>query len=123
MFQRKQYTLNIGLDRNDGGATNNPDAILAKLRYQLGRHAVKLHEIKTVEHAKGAESTLIVGVYTDLAFTLAIWTEQACLEWAQDCIAVYDHHACHGKLVGPMAAEWGPFNLAYFHFAKGDWTK
>lgn len=32
----------------------------------------------------------------------------------QDCIAVYCRDLGRGELIGPRAAEWGPFNPEYF---------
>lgn len=37
----------------------------------------------------------------------------------QDCIAVYRPKTKGGALIGPKAAEWGPFNPSYFFDLDG----
>jgi hypothetical protein len=37
----------------------------------------------------------------------------------QDCIAIYDPCYCMGNLLGPKAAEWGPFNPEFFILPDG----
>jgi hypothetical protein len=37
----------------------------------------------------------------------------------QDCIAVWHADEAYGDLIGPKAAEWGPFNPEFFILPDG----
>lgn len=34
----------------------------------------------------------------------------------EDCIAAYNHDSRKGRLIGPKAYDWGPFNIDLFTF-------
>lgn len=98
--------LNIGLAR-DG----QPDLNLADIVRALSRSGIGIFSLDC--RRSDTEMTAIVTLPGSLGLTkaddIARWLDQ-------DCIAQYDADSNTGRLVGPKAEAWGPFNLDYFLF-------
>lgn len=105
--------LNIGLDVQ---ATRTLAAhvalqIVAANDFRVGRHAVIQSD---------TEPTLVVevGVFD---FPALAWEKlkQISIDLHQDCVAAYNPTSGKGALIGPKAADWGPFNPAFFFLLDG----
>lgn len=101
-------TLNIGLWRNDDGPQMviDPKDILAWLRSKGVRIAAC-----RVAIALNGEPTLAIrtapGLIAKTAYRLAE-------TFGQDAVAVWWPTTAWGELVGPRAADWGPFDRSRF---------
>lgn len=95
--------INIGMDVNDGGLPIGPAIIRRALR---NAGAVVLNDTC---HVSDSEPTFVARLAAplpaDVAYALS-------MELRQDCIA--QAVGLSGKLHGPKAAAWGPFNPDYF---------
>lgn len=107
------FILNIGLKSDTLGD------ISVALAKQMLWAADLLIKIETVVQSD-TEPTLVVMVTSinGPAFTLAN-LRQLAIDLGQDCIAVYRPQVGRGALIGPKAAEWGPFNPQYFFLLDG----
>lgn len=113
--------LNIGLARNDGAPDNGVLRVVASLN-EYGFKIVS-GEVHEVTHEKGVERTLVVAVaYQHHEQYIPAALNSLSRHLAQDCIAigyVDDNDSIRGgDLYGPLAAEWAPFNPAYFVLPK-----
>ena len=72
-----------------------------------------LADLRIVESSP--ESTLVVSLHA----LDSIRPHDIAVEFAQDCIAVYDLLHREGRLVGPKAAEWGAFDPSKFVLLNG----
>jgi hypothetical protein len=99
-----ETTLNIGL--NVGGSTMSYWTALFALMHYLPEDVHFACEVAQ----SNTEPTLVVSIpgYQMKGSDLY----QLSLDLKQDCIAVRDFNG--GRLVGPRASEWGPFNPQYF---------
>lgn len=101
-------TLNIGLNVGQTVAALTPLAVLAVLR-STGRQALREALVES-----DTEPTLVVEV--DVPFSgpsLAALSERL----KQDAVAQWDGQ--RGLLAGPRAADWGPFDPAFFFTLDG----
>lgn len=107
------FILNIGLKSDTLGD------ISVELAKQMLWAADLLIKSETVLQSD-TEPTLVVRVTSinGPSFTLAN-LRQLAIDLGQDCIAVYRPKTGGGALIGPKAAEWGPFNPAYFFLLDG----
>ena len=106
--------LNIGLNRASGGAIPAEQArqTLAANEFLIVRDAVLESD---------TEPTLVAEV-TSLNSSPFIFLQRlrrVAEELDQDCIAVYRELTGAGSLIGPRAAEWGPFNPEFFLLLDG----
>ena len=102
-------TLNVGL-AVDG--SDEPLDAFDVLRKMFELDIVRLHyDICQSE----TEETLVVDcmIPTDQA------VEYLALRCRQDCIAVWDPETRKGRLVGPNADAWGPFDPEQFFLSNG----
>ena len=99
--------LNIGLDAN--GRPVNPLTVLA--RFVPGLDV--LADLRIVESS--TEPALVVSLHA----LESIRPHDIAIEFAQDCIAVYDDETGEGSLAGPRAAKWGPFDPQAFYMTDG----
>ena len=107
------FILNIGLNTADGAiAIEEARKVLRAYGFSILREA--LLESDT-------EPTLVAEVATGFATTLTVLQllYQVSEELKQDCIAVYRGLTRGGALIGPRAAEWGPFNPEFFLLLDG----
>jgi hypothetical protein len=102
--------LNIGLARNDRPSDNLLVEVLAELPNLL------ISDLRLVRSS--TERTLVVGFEIDGEWIDDLAT-RLCVQFAQDCIAIYRTRSGAGKLVGPKAEAWAPFNPAEFHLPSG----
>ncbi len=100
--------LNIGLTTNTGKPVN-PLTVLA--RFVPGLDA--LTDLRIVD--TGDERALV------LAFAAldSIRPHDLAVEFAQDCVAVFDDETGDGSLQGPRAEKWGPFDAQLFYMPDG----
>lgn len=107
------FTLNIGLNTTDGAIT------IEEARKTLRAYGFSILREALLE--SDTEPTLVAEVTTGFATTLAVLQllYQVSEELEQDCIAVYHELTGAGTLIGPRAAEWGPFNPEYFLLLDG----
>ncbi|UIS25315.1 hypothetical protein [Erythrobacter phage vB_EliS-L02] len=103
-----QNLINIGLHSNRGGIIPVTRA-LSQIR-RLGGRVVRY----TVAESD-SEPTLVAELSDGLAGD-ALEALSETLE--QDCVAYVD--SLGGALYGPKAADWGPFNPAYFLTMSGE---
>ena len=101
--------LNIGLKRNDGRGTIEAHDVSCDLA------AFQLAPVDLGLAMSDTEATLIVSVCRWPTDTMV---EFLCNKYAQDCIAGYSPRFAHGALMGPKAAERGPFNPELFVLDK-----
>lgn len=106
------YILNIGL--NIPGTDKALPAVTA-----LGAVKLMLGEPVTVNlRASDTEATLVLTY--EHAFIPADFLPSLSEMLLQDCIAMMpEGNPAGGQLYGPKAAEWGPFNPAYFILPDG----
>lgn len=100
--------INIGLHRNTGGIIPAPLALT-----ELRRAGAIVDRWAVIE--SDSEPTLsaeIRGTFTPEAL------DRLCERLDQDCVAIID--SLGGYLHGPKAADWGPFNPAYFFTLAGE---
>lgn len=110
-----RFLLNIGL--NVGATT----AISAEVARQILIANDLLPVNDGVVHASDTEPTLVIEVQPlsrSPSLVLAAFASVA-VDLQQDCIAVYRPKTGGGCLVGPKAAEWGPFNPEFFILPNG----
>lgn len=107
------FIVNIGLKSDTLGD------ISVELAKQMLWAADLLIKNETVLQSD-TEPTLVVRVTSinGPSFTLAN-LRQLAIDLGQDCIAVYRPKTGGGALIGPKAAEWGPFNPEYFILPDG----
>ena len=107
---KTQTLLNIGLARNGRKDLNSAEVInLLDECFDQSVLDFAVHQSKT-------EKTLVVLVPTakvpdDIVYALSVVL-------GQDCIAAVDDGKS-GRLCGPKAADWSPFNPSYFLDLKG----
>ena len=109
-----KFILNIGLNRASGGTITAEQArqTLAANEFLIVRDAVLESD---------TEPTLVAEV-TSLNSSPFIFLQRlhrVAEELDQDCIAVYRELTGAGSLIGPRAAEWGPFNPEFFLLLYG----
>lgn len=101
-------TLNVGLWRDDryGREVINPADVLSWLRSKRLRI-----EASRVAYSTNGEPTLAVrtqpALVAKIAYALAV-------EFGQDAVAVWWPTTAWGELIGPRAADWGPFDRSLF---------
>lgn len=105
--------LNIGLNSADGAITP-----------EQARQALAANEFLIVRDAvleSDTEPTLVaeVTIRNTSPFIFLQLLRRVAEELDQDCIAVYRELTGAGSLIGPRAAEWGPFNPEYFLLLDG----
>lgn len=111
-------TINLGLHTNDGGQLS-PAAGLAAVEGCFG----PADQVYHLAAGKSGEPTLVV-IYAGVISNLQTQARVLCELARQDCVAVRVHHqpanplAWAGVLIGPKAAEWGPFNPDFFTTAE-----
>ena len=108
-----KLTLNIGLN-SAGGA----------IPAEQARQALAANEFLIVRDAvleSDTEPTLVAEVISPDTSPIILLQllHQVAEELEQDCIAVYRERTRGGALIGPRAAEWGPFNPEYFLLLDG----
>lgn len=108
-----KFIINIGLNTADGAIT--PEEARETLRaygFSILRDAVLESD---------TEPTLVAEVINPGASPIILPQLLHIVAEAldQDCIAVYRECTLGGALVGPRAAEWGPFNPEYFLLLDG----
>lgn len=107
------FILNIGL--------NSPKGAIPA---EQARQALRAYGFSILREAlleSDTEPTLVAEVATGFATPLTVLQllYQVSEELKQDCIAVYREYTLGGALIGPRAAEWGPFNPEYFLLLDG----
>lgn len=108
-----KFIINIGLNTADGAIT--PEEARETLRaygFSILRDAVLESD---------TEPTLVAEVINPGASPIILpqLLHIVAEELDQDCIAVYRELTGAGSLIGPRAAEWGPFNPEYFLLLDG----
>lgn len=108
------FILNIGLNRASGGT----------LTPKLARLALLTNGFLIVNDAvleSDTEPTLVAEVINPGASPIILLQllRRVVEALGQDCIAVYRERTRGGALIGPRAAEWGPFNPEYFLLLDG----
>jgi hypothetical protein len=108
-----KLTLNIGLNSHKGAITT-----------EQARQALAANEFSIVRDAvleSDTEPTLVAEVTSLNAnpFLVLQLLRRVADELDQDCIAVYRELTAGGALIGPRAAEWGPFNPEFFLLLDG----
>ena len=111
-----RFLLNIGLNV---GATTAISAEVAR-QILIANHLLPVDD--GVVHASDTEPTLVIAV-EPLMLRNPLLVMQSlkavAVDLQQDCIAVYRPKTGGGSLVGPKAAEWGPFNPEFFILPNG----
>lgn len=103
---KKNYILNIGLQRNDG------KGILPY--YPVLQYIDMFHKVSnSCLRQSATEPTLILEIDNIEEEEVIEFVEHLCHALFQDCIAIRDENG-NGELIGPKASEWGPFNPDYF---------
>jgi len=106
----KSHLLNVGLARNDGKPDNTPGAV------NIACYNVSLQPIAVNYAQSTTERTAIIQLDEK---PTAHQLRQLCVALAQDCIATVELPSAKGRLVGPKAAVWGPFDPSQFLFPNG----
>jgi hypothetical protein len=96
--------INFGLVTNKGGDVYPHEVLETMVEMGLNPTGVCFAESDT-------EPTLICEISREPS---PDEVAALCERFSQDCFAVYDNVAKRGTLLGPKAAEWGPFNPEYF---------
>lgn len=96
---------NIGLNRNDNGGTIAPHRLIETLT-RLGVEPQGLSIKQSATEPTAVFRTL------EKPRDSVVWL--ACELLHQDCIAIRDDETGEGRLIGPKAEDWGPFNPDYF---------
>lgn len=105
--------LNIGLHVN---ATQTVAAHVAFEILKANGFLITRH--RTVQ--SDTEPTLVADVlFAGMMADLSSMLHQTSVDLQQDCIAAYNVAKNRGVLVGPRAAEWGPFNPEFFFLLDG----
>lgn len=120
-----QVLLNIGLDNvpTDLSYTNgvlNPLRVRQILEVVQALRAAGFTAFKSKRVESDTEPTLVVNaMFTGhmVDFEASVGALSRALN--QDCIAVYNERTGQGQLIGPRAAEWGPFNPEFFFLLDG----
>lgn len=107
-------TLNVGLERPDGGRVYWPhvDAVLRE-------GGLTVVDGWLADAAPGREETYVVRVYAPM--TRGPFEDRimdAAVKLGQDCIAV-EYEVGDGKLIGPHADAWGEFDPELFLECRG----
>jgi len=110
-----RFILNIGL--NVGATT----AISAEVARQILIANDLLPVNNGVVHASDTEPTLVIEVQTMSRSPMLVIQalNSVAVDLEQDCIAAFRPRVGNGALIGPKAAEWGPFNPAFFIMPDG----
>jgi hypothetical protein len=110
-----RFILNIGL--NVGATT----ALSAHVARQILAANDLLPVNDGVVHTSDTEPTLVIEVLPQSRspFLVLQALKATAADLQQDCIAVYRPKTGGGSLVGPKAAEWGPFNPEFFILPNG----
>ena len=95
-------TLNVGLNVGDKLGLH-PLAVLRAIRHAGGL------PVRATVHESDTEQTAVVALAKPLSPSAL---ERLSSALRQDAVAQWD--GVKGLLVGPKAAEWGPFNPAFF---------
>ncbi len=106
--------LNIGLAR-EGNSNIGSGTVIREVIEWFGAASFSVHHSDT-------ELTVVacVGVHPGLPYQdLENRVEFMSRRLGQDCIAVYAPAAQKGALIGPRAADWGPFNPEFFLMPDG----
>lgn len=108
-----KFIINIGLNTANGAITSEEAReTLRAYGFSIVRDAVLDSDSEPTPVAKvinqGASPIILLQLLHRVAEALD-----------QDCIAVYRECTLGGALVGPRAAEWGPFNPEYFLLLDG----
>ena len=108
-----KFIVNIGLNTTDGAIT------VEEARTTLRAYGFSILREALLE--SDTEPTLVAEVATGFATALTVLQllYKVSEELKQDCIAVYRELTGGGALIGPRAAEWGPFNPEYFLLLDG----
>lgn len=124
-MERNLYTLNVGLDRNDGRGRIDTVAVVERLG-QLG-----FSVLRAQVRESSTEPTLVVRMVDRLNTLPYIKARMDGLarEFQQDCVAIRLDESRHpvefgdfhmqtfcgnGLLIGPKAHEWGTFQPEFF---------
>ena len=105
----RTYLLNIGM-----AVTGKPDNTRGALMIALANQG--LLPVSTVYHFSQTEETAV------LQFDVKPTAKQVnglCRELSQESIAFVELPSGQGKLYGPKAKKWGPFNPGYFIMPNG----
>jgi hypothetical protein len=110
-----RFLLNIGLNV---GATTTLSAHVAR-QILIANDLLPVND--GVVHASDTEPTLVIEVQplSRNPFLVLAALKATADDLQQDCIAVYRPKTGGGSLVGPKAAEWGPFNPEFFILPNG----
>ena len=105
--------INIGLARNSGlpGSRNSFVQTLDMLEQAVGKVVDN-----PVQRTSKTETTLVAVIRYDHRTDSQL--EDICALLAQDCVAIYTL-LDGGKLIGPKAEAWGPFDPAQFILPSG----
>ena len=109
----KLLTLNIGLNV---GAERTWS--LAQVCRVLGANDFRVESSVEVNSDTEPTAVVVVSVF-DLPFLAWAKLNQVSLDLKQDCIAAFNVDKQVGALIGPKAADWGPFNPAFFILPDG----
>lgn len=107
--------INIGLARADGKPDLAPTAVTAALR----RHHVPVRDAAV--HTSDTERTLVVRTPDDAATMAVVYAQmpRVAEQLEQEAIAIYSPVLAAGRLVGPQADRWGPFDATRFLLLDG----
>lgn len=106
----RHYLLNVGMNRNDKKRPNTGGALMVALQ------RAGLAPMSTRYHKSNTERTAVLQF--EHRPTIA-QIKQLCKALAQDCVALYMLPSGEGRLIGPNARKWGPFNPSYFLLPDG----
>ena len=104
------YLLNIGLHRNDGKPAHTEGMVNVTL------HKAGLCPLAVSYAQSATERTAIIQLDERPADKQL---RTLCRVLAQDCIAAVDLPSGDGRLVGPKAKAWGPFDPSQFLLPNG----
>jgi hypothetical protein len=99
--------LNIGMEYKTLSTPGYHEKEL--IERKLEEAGVKI--LRSVVWESETEPTLVVRCTMDPSFREIVGL---CRTLCQDCIAVFDVELQEGRLVGPQAYKWGPFDPHYF---------
>jgi len=98
-------TLNIGLLTADKSETLAPTDVMMAVERIAGKGCI----FQAAIHTSDSEDTVVMELVRPLPSHNLVWLSH---ELQQDCVAQFDGR--RGELQGPKAADWGPFDPAFF---------
>lgn len=107
----RSYLLNVGMKRNDGKRQNTKAALFVAMQ------RADLCPMPGEKYYRSATELTAVLQFEKRPTIAQINT--LCDHLAQDCIALYMLPSGDGRLYGPKAKAWGPFDGEYFILPNG----